>query len=164
MLVNEFENRTGDPRFEMLGRMAEDWLSQGLLRTQLVDVVDSRAAFVQRHAANGEVIDPLTSRHRTGASFSVTGDFYRTGDTILFQAEVVDVPTRRIVRVVGPIGASLSAPVAGIDDLRSRVMTALASQLNENGPGRLDAGAGAEIPPFEVYQEYVEGLRCLLAR
>ena len=157
VLVNGFENRTGDPRFEMLGRMAEDWLAQGLLRTQLVDVVDSRAAFVQGHAVNGEAIDPLTTARRTGASLLVSGDFYRTGDTVLFQAEVVDVPTGRIVRAIGPIAASLSAPVAGIDQLRSRMMTALASQLNENGPGRLDAGASAEIPPFEVYQEYVEG-------
>ncbi len=157
VLVNTFENRTGDPHFEMLGRMAEDWLAQGLLRTQLVDVVDSRAAFVQGHAANGEAIDPITTARRTGASLLVSGDFYRTGDTILFQAEVVDVPTGRIVRAIGPIGANLSAPVVGIDQLRSRMMTALASQLNENGPGRLDAGASAEIPPFEVYQEYVEG-------
>jgi DNA-binding SARP family transcriptional activator/TolB-like protein len=157
VLVNTFENRTGDPQLEMLGRMAEDWLAQGLLRTQLVDVVDSRAAFVQGHAANGEAIDPLTTARRTGASLLVSGDFYHTGDTILFQAQVVDVPTGRIVRVVGPIGASLSAPVAGIDQLRSRMMTALASQLNEKGPGWLDAGASAEIPPFEVYQEYVEG-------
>jgi len=157
VLVAVFDNRTGESRLDALGPMAMDWLSQGLLRTQVVDVVDPHAVLVQSRTSDGAPVDLVTLAHRTGAEMVVSGSYYRTGDSVLFQASVTDVGSARIVRVVGPIGASLSAPVVGIDQLRSRVMTALASQLNENGPGRLDGGASAEIPPFEVYQEYVEG-------
>jgi DNA-binding SARP family transcriptional activator/TolB-like protein len=157
VLVAMFDNRTGDARFDALGPMAEDWLSQGLLRTQIVDVVDPHAVLVQSHSTGGAPVDLVTLAHRTGAAMVVSGSYYRTGDSVLFQASLTDVGSTRIVRVVGPIGANINAPVGAIDELRSRVMTALASQLNENGPGRLDVGGSAEIPPFEVYQEYVEG-------
>ncbi|HEY2896711.1 MAG TPA: BTAD domain-containing putative transcriptional regulator [Gemmatimonadaceae bacterium] len=155
VLVVAFDNRTGDPKYESLGRMAEDWLTQGLLRTRLVDVVDSRAAFVQGHAANGASIDPLTTAHRTGASLLVSGNFYRTGDTILFQAGVVDVPTGRTVRAIGPIFSTERAPLGALDELRSRVMSALASVVNVHDPQEFDRTG--EIPPFEAYQAYLEG-------
>ncbi len=35
------------PRLQSLGRMTQDWIAQGIMRTQLVDVVDPRAVFVQ---------------------------------------------------------------------------------------------------------------------
>jgi len=154
VLVTAFENRTGDPRFETLGRMAEDWLAQGLLRTQLVDVVDARAAFVQGHASNGAAVDPLTTAHRTGASLLVSGNYYRTGDTILFQAGVVDVPTGRIVRAIGPIFATQRAPLGALDELRSRVMSALASVVSVRTPDNFEDWG--DVPPFEAYQAYID--------
>ena len=155
VLVDTFENRTGDPRLETLGRMAEDWLAQGLLRTQLVDVVDSRAAFVQGHAADGAAIDPLTTARRTGASLLVSGNYYRTGDTILFQAGVVDVPTGRIVRAIGPIFATQRAPLGALDELRSRTMSALASVVNVHASDNFDEWG--DVPRFEAYQAYIDG-------
>jgi len=154
VLVNAFENRTNDPRFEPLGRMAEDWLTQGLVRTQLVDVVDARAAFVQGHAGNGESIDPLITARRTGASLLVSGNFYRTGDTILFQAQLVDVPTGRTVRAVGPIFATQRAPLGALDELRSRVMSALASVVNVQAPEIFEDQG--DVPRFEAYQAYID--------
>jgi DNA-binding SARP family transcriptional activator/TolB-like protein len=155
VLVNAFENRTGDPRFESLGRMAEDWLAQGLLRTQLVDVVDQRAAFVQGRSGNGTSMDPLVIARRTGASLLVSGNFYRTGDTVLFQAGVVDVSTGRILRAVGPIFASQHAPLTALDELRSRLMSALASVVNVRAPDNLENWG--DVPRFEAYQAYVDG-------
>ncbi len=154
VLLNPFENRTNDSRFESLGRMAEDWLAQGLLRTQLVDVVDARAAFVQGHAGNGASIDPIITARRTGASLLVSGNFYRAGDTILFQAQVVDVPTGRIVRAVGPIFATQRAPLSALDELRSRVMSALASIVNVHAPEIFEDRG--DVPPFEAYQAYID--------
>ena len=154
VFVDAFENRTGDARFETLGRMAEDWLSQGLLRTQLVDVVDARAAFVQGHGANGSPVDPLTIARRTGASLLVSGNFYQTGDTILFQAGVVDVSTGRIVRAIGPIFATQRAPLGALDELRSRVMSALASVVNVHAPDNFDDWG--DVPRFDAYQAYIE--------
>ncbi|HVA56565.1 MAG TPA: BTAD domain-containing putative transcriptional regulator [Gemmatimonadaceae bacterium] len=153
-LVAVFDNRTGDSSLQSLGRMTQDWIAEGLLRTRLVDVVDPHAVFVQSRTGAGAPVDPITVAHRTGADMLVSGSYYRTGDTLFLQAAVTDVGTGRIVRAVGPIFANVRTPVAALDELRSRVMTALASAVDSHSI--LDPGEG-EVPPFDAYQAYVEG-------
>lgn len=156
VLVDVFDNRTGDPKLNALGRMAEDWLSQGLLRTALVDVVDPRIVYVQTHATGSDTADPVALARKTGAAFVVTGSYYKLGDSIMFHATVIDVRAGHIVRVVGPIVAPQGATVRALDEMRSRVMTALASVVDLHGSYGLEKGG--EIPPFEAYQAYVQGL------
>lgn len=154
VLVTAFDNRTGDPALQPLGRMAQDWLSQGLFRTQLVDVVDARAMMEQRRTNPAAAFDPVALARRTGARLAVSGAYYRSGDSLLLQATLTDARTGRISRVVGPVVSSTRAPVAGLDELRSRVMTALATVVD------LHAGAlvtSDEIPPFEAYEWYLDG-------
>jgi TolB-like protein len=154
VLINVFENRTGDPALQPVGRMAQDWLAQGIARAGLVDVVDPRAVFVQTHQAAGAAVDASTLARRTGAALIVSGSFYRTGDTLFVQAAVTDAATSRIVRAVGPILATVQNPVGGLDELRSRVTTALASVVDRRATQELDQ---REVPPFDVYEAYVEG-------
>jgi TolB-like protein len=132
--------------------MTQDWLAQGILRTQLVDVVDPRAVFVQGQA--DVPVDPVTLAHRTGAAMVISGSYYRTGDTLFVQAALTDARTGRIVRVVGPILSSIRAPVAALDELRSRVMTALAATVDVHA---LQDFGGDELPPFDAYRDYVDG-------
>jgi len=155
VLVDAFENRTGDPKLDVLGRMAEDWISQGLLRTQLVDVVDPRVVFVQGSSPNGAAVDPVALAHKTGAAFVVVGSYYRASDSVLFQASLIDARLGKIVRVIGPVVMGQATAVGVLDELRSRVMTALASVIENHGWESV--GRGGEVPPFEAYQAYLEG-------
>jgi len=155
VLVAVFDNRTGDAALQSLGRMTQDWLAQGILRTNLVDVVDPRAVFVQGHPASGAAVDPVTMAHRTGAAMVVSGSYYRSGDSLLFQAAVTDVNTGRVVRAVGPVVSGARTPLGGLDELRSRVMSALASVVDVRATQGLNSGG--EVPTFDAYQAYVEG-------
>ncbi|HEX5387718.1 MAG TPA: BTAD domain-containing putative transcriptional regulator [Gemmatimonadales bacterium] len=154
VLVAVFDNRTGDAALQPLGRMAQDWLTQGLMRTRLVDVVDPQAVFVQGRDASGATVDPMTLAHRTGAAMMVSGNYYRTGDTLFLQAAVTDARAGRLVRVVGPVVSSVHTPVAGLDELRSRVMTALALAVDAHGAESVNGG---DVPPFDAYRDYVDG-------
>ena len=154
VLIAVFDNRTGDPGLQSLGRMTQDWLAQGLVRTHLVEVVDPRAVFVQGRADSGAAVDPIAIAHRTGASLVVSGSYYRTGDTLFFQAAVLDAQNERILRAVGPILSRARMPVAGLDELRSRVMSALASVVDVHATQGLGRG---EPPPFDAYRDYVDG-------
>ena len=84
----------------------------------------------------------------------ISGSYYRTGDTLFVQAAVTDARTGHIVRVVGPVLASVRTPVAALDELRSRVMTALAVAVDVHAPQDL---GGGELPPFDAYRDYVDG-------
>ena len=152
VMVSVFDNRTGDPGLDVLGRMAQDWLTQGILRTQLMDVVDSRAVVAHDDpmARNPEEIARLT-----GATAVVSGSYYRSGDSLLFQSTLVDARTNRVFRVIGPIVASVAKPVAALDDLRSRVMTALAATVDLRVADAFIQSR--EVPAFDAYRAYVNG-------
>ncbi len=153
VLVQVFDNRTGDASLQSLGRMTQDWLAQGILRTDLVDVVDPRAVFVQGQAGAGAPRGPIGLAHRTGAAIVVSGSYYRAKDTLFFQATVEDVRTGRVVRAVGPVRSSVRTPVAALDELRSRVMSALAETVDAHAAP--DPGP-SEVPPFYAYRDYVD--------
>ena len=154
VLITVFDNHTGDAGLQSLGRMTQDWLAQGLVRTHLVEVVDPRAVFVQSRADSGAAAAPSAIAQRTGASLLVSGGYYRAGDTLFFQAVLRDAQSQRILRAVGPIRSRVQTPVAGLDELRSRVMSALASVVDAHATQGL---GGGEPPPFGAYRDYVDG-------
>jgi DNA-binding SARP family transcriptional activator/TolB-like protein len=155
VLVVGFDNRTGDSALQSLGRMTQDWLAQGILRTNLVDVVDPRAVFVQGHTAAGPSLEPVTLAHRTGARLVISGSYYRAHDTLFFQAGVTDVRTGQLVRAVGPIRSSDGNPVVALDELRSRIMAALTSVVDARATQNFDVRR--EVPTFDAYRNYVDG-------
>ena len=152
VLVSVFDNLTGDSAMQPIGRMTQDWLTQGIMRTKLVDVVDQRVVAVQGRSGP---VDAVAMARRSGAGMLISGNYYRSGDSLLFQAAVVNATNGRVVRVVGPIVASATRPVAGIDELRSRVMTALASAVDLRVAD--DIANGGPIPSFDAYEAYVQG-------
>lgn len=152
VLVAVFDNRTGDARWQSLGRMTQDWITQGVVRTRLADVVDPRAVFVQGRAG-GAGADPVALARRTGASIVVSGNYYRAGDSLLFQASVSDARAGRIAQAVGPVVSSVSTPVAALEQLRSRVLSAIASTVDVRATQDLGR---SELPPFDVYRDYVD--------
>lgn len=153
VLVEVFENRTGDSALASVGRMAQDWLAQGIIQTDMVDVVDPRAVYVQSHLAGGGA-DPATLARHTGATVLVAGSYFRAGDTLFFDAAVTNAKTGRLASVVGPIRSSARNPVVGLDELRSRVMSAVAAAVEVRATMDI---RGPEVPPFEVYRDYVDG-------
>lgn len=152
VLVSVFDNLTGDSSLQSIGRMTQDWLTQGLMRTNMVDVVDERVAMQARSGST----DAVAMAKRSGAGMLVSGSYYRSGDSLLLQAAVVNTSTGRVVRVIGPVVTSVTRPVAAIDLLRSRVMTALASAVDAHVSGEFEHLG--QIPTFDAYEAYVQGL------
>jgi len=97
----------------------------------------------------------VTLARRTGARVAVSGSFYQAGDSLLFQAELTDAASGRILRVIGPIAAPAARPVAALYELRSHVMTGLAFVFQLRTP--VDLIGEEELPSFEAYQSYIEG-------
>ncbi len=103
VLVEVFENRTGDSALASVGRMAQDWLAQGLIQTEMVDVVDPQAVYVQSHLSASGAADPAMLARHTGATVLVSGSYFRSGDTLFFNAAITNAKTGRLASVVGPI-------------------------------------------------------------
>jgi DNA-binding SARP family transcriptional activator/TolB-like protein len=154
VLVTLFDNRTGDAAFDPVGDMVVDWLARGLVSSQLVDVVDPRALLARGRTRSGQPEDPGQLAHRIGAALVVTGSYYRSGDSLLFVAGIVD-GDGRVLRTVGPLAANVARPVDGVEATRARVMSALASIVDVRS--RADWNIQAAPPPYEAYEPYVAG-------
>ena len=102
--------------------------------------------------------DPLAFARRNGAGMVIRGSYYRSGDSVLFQASIIDVATGRVLRSLDPVGTSLAAPTAALEVLRERVaagLSPLVNALNRGYPVDPDLVAP---PSFPAYREFVAGL------
>jgi tetratricopeptide (TPR) repeat protein len=150
VIVFPFQNRTGSSTLDALGNVATDYVARGLRVTGGVrEVVDARS-----HAEGGAVanLTPAAARalaSEEGSGTLVLGAYDRSsGDSVQFQAEVLDTRTGRILRLVGPVGAPVVAQQAALDGLRTRVMAAVSSLFD------LDFSEETSLP--ETYEALLE--------
>jgi DNA-binding SARP family transcriptional activator/TolB-like protein len=160
VVVLPFENRTGDPALEPVSNMAADWIVQGLAGRGALEIVPITAALMSiphlpgSTAAPGADPDPRPLARETGAGTAVSGSYYRQGDSLHFQARIEDVATARVIAAIGPVGSRADAPVDGIDQLRQRVLAALAPLSDERDTHVRVARAP---PSYDAYHAYVSG-------
>lgn len=158
--VAVLDNRTNDSAFTGIGYMASDWMTQGLSRTELVEVVPATTALNAGWTWDANTRSYLRASdrdlaRRTGAGLLVTGAYYRTGDSLQFRAEVTDVIKERMIGSPVMVAVPLSAPLKGVELLRQQIMGTLAVGLNADFDRW--ARVTARPPSFEAYQEFMTG-------
>lgn len=155
VVVSLFENRTGDSSLNSLGFMAADWVTEGLQRTDAVDVVPTPTAFaaarfVRSHA---DTVDPVQALAReTGANLVVTGAIYSDHDSLVLQAAIANADSGRLVGAVEPLRVGQTQPIQAIQQLRARVMGLLALSLDDR------VLQGEQPPTYAAYQAFNEGM------
>ncbi|UCE19573.1 MAG: protein kinase [Gemmatimonadota bacterium] len=155
VVVSVFENRTGDSSLDALGSMAMDWITQGLAQSGVADVVPTVSVMQYARTYDSAEGKPLiqTLILQTGATIAVSGAYYVHGDNLQFQAEVTDALRDELIHTIPPVIGSRENPIAGIDELRQRVMGVVAGHIDPSFQLRMLS----EPPSFDVYREYVTG-------
>ena len=155
VIVTVFANRTGDTSLDPIADMMIDWVTRSLLTEHVVDVVDPRALYERGRDSGGRPADAVLLARHNGANLIIDGSYYRSGDSLLFTANLLDA-TGHVLRSVGPVSTSISKPAAGVEATRVRVMMSLASVIDP----RLAVAwrAGRAPPAYEAYVPYMEGL------
>lgn len=165
VLVASFENGTGDDDYAAVGRMAADWIVEGLSRTGRFEVVPSSAVWAtERHLAASDTAASGTARyrelaHESGAGVVVAGSYYLQGERLHFRAQVLDAATGRVLRPVDAADAHRDSLVEGIDRFRDRVLAALAPV----GDTVYHLRAAVAPPSYEAYAEYLAGMEAFVA-
>jgi len=135
--------------------MAADWITRGLTQTALVDVVDVGTVYVQGRTAVGAPVEPRRLATQNGAGMVVSGSYYRSADSVVFQASIIDGRSGRVLRAVEPVRTPEAQPERGVEGLRQRVMAVLATLVDPRF-GEFTP-PGAEPPNFAAYEEFVLG-------
>jgi DNA-binding SARP family transcriptional activator/tetratricopeptide (TPR) repeat protein/TolB-like protein len=163
VLVLPFDNRTLDPALEPVGRMAADWIIEGVARTGEYEVVPVTAVW----AAQGGATDARTYDGRavravaqeTGAGTVLSGSYYREGGRLFLQARTHDAATGRLLHAVATVSTALDSVVEGIDQLRTRILADLAVA----GDTIYHVRVATPPPSFEAYREYIAGMESFVA-
>ncbi len=111
--VAVFENQTGDSSLDPLGRMASDWISQGLSQISSLKVVSTISVLNLSAAAKpGEEARPSLYplqilAEQTGAGKVVSGTYYLAGGEIQFLSSITDTENRKLIFSLEPVKGSL---------------------------------------------------------
>jgi len=158
VVVAPLENRTGDASLDAVGSMVAEWITQGLLRTGLVQVVDARTMLeTARDAGTSDGDDYLrTLSERTGAGTVVSGSYFVEADQLSFLMRVTGAPSGEVRHTVDAVDAPISRPTAALEPLRQRVTGALAVLLDP----RLNnwTAQTSQPPTYEAYAEFLLGM------
>lgn len=148
VIVASLRNETGDTSFARLGDIAADWMTRALSETRAVAVLDP--------SIGTSTVDARGLGREVGAGIVVAGSFTRVGDSLVFDARIVDANDGRIVRAVPRIASSIDRPIDGVNLLLKRVAGALASEID---PLIVAIAHEASQPPtYDAYRAWVEGL------
>lgn len=163
IVVTILENETGDPALDPVGKMAADWITQGLLRIRGLDVVPSTSALmpsVSREPERAGSADPWRRLVKeTGAGVVVSGAYYRQADSLQFQVKVAEAAGRRLIVALEPVAGPAAAPMQAIDLLRQRIMGAMATR--EEAVHFVDDPL--RPPLYDAYREFIAGFELFLS-
>jgi tetratricopeptide (TPR) repeat protein len=159
VLVLPFQNRTGDSTLGAMGDIAADYIVGGLRGTHDVDeVVDARSQGDGSAAARLGRSGARAVARDAQAGTIVLGSYDRApGDSLQFQAEVLDTKSGRTLRVVGPVTAPANNRLTALGDVRSRVMAGVATVVDPEFWGN----AHSFPATYQAYQAYKAGIDVL---
>ncbi|MBP1769743.1 MAG: transcriptional activator protein [Candidatus Aminicenantes bacterium] len=148
-VVAAFENMTGDPSLDILGRIAADWVTQGISKLPGIEV--SPPALGGSPSANTAVQDLA---RLTGAGTIITGGYLLDKGSLEFQFQITDVHRSKILQSMTGITGTLASRMDAIELLRRRIMGAMADLFHQ----RMEIPSVATPPLYEAYREYLLGL------
>lgn len=156
VLVAPFQNETGDEVLDPLSRIAADWLTGGLARTGLLDVMDSRAAADLLRDSIGHARPALAVAQHASAGTLVDGVIYKRGDSLRALARIVRVSDGSVLVELDPVSAPVNDPQRLLEPLRQKVMGAFA--VLSDSRLRQWVRAPSAPPTYASYVEYARGL------
>jgi serine/threonine protein kinase/tetratricopeptide (TPR) repeat protein len=162
VMVALFENQTGDQSLDPLGRMASDWITQGLSQTGLIEVVPTMTVLQFSPAMTSESgtvqsqRQPLSLAREIGAGIVISGVYYLTDNDLQFHASITDVQRGKLIHSLAPVQGALDEKMEVIQSLRGKVMGSLAVCLDKAWDESYTKQI--KIPEYEAYQEFMLGL------
>jgi len=154
IVVAGFDNQTGDPAHDVIGRMAADWIVQGLSKTGVVDIVPSMLVEQIYSVFKGE--DPLLFlTQETKAGTLITGTYYLQGESIQFHCQITDAREGKLLKALDPVSGPVEDPLKLIESLRQQLMTTLLLFFD---PEIKDWAGVMDMPSsYEAYKEFMVG-------
>jgi serine/threonine protein kinase/tetratricopeptide (TPR) repeat protein len=154
VLVVPFENRTGLRAHEALGAAAAADLTRQLTAARLAEPVNLRESGDVARDADGRALGVLA--RRIGASRILRGSYYKQGDSLRFEPQLLDSWNGDLAETIPPVVVPADAPSAALESLSQHVLAVFAVLTDRT----FDAWRVASHPAtYDAYLEYAAARR-----
>ncbi|HEV7993262.1 MAG TPA: serine/threonine-protein kinase [Gemmatimonadaceae bacterium] len=152
LLIAPFENLTGDPRFDLIGRIVAERLSFDVAQVGKIGVVPSNVVLMAlRDTSEGMAERMRNISDVTHAGLLLSGSVLLRSDSLLMHGQATDVATGQIVFTLESATAASDDPIAAIDALGDRLRGALGTREIGIFP------AVTRAPKYAAYQQFAAG-------
>ncbi len=150
--VLPFENMTGDRELDIVGDMASDWVIQGLMYLDDIQLVGFES--IQENIKYASVGDSSKNfARRTGAQKIVKGRYYIDKDALIFKSQIIDIESGKIELTLPDVKGPKGDNAALVSELQAKFVTAFDAQNHNFSPG-----IAQNPPPHKAYQLFREGI------
>ncbi|MDW3651187.1 MAG: adenylate/guanylate cyclase domain-containing protein [Bacteroidia bacterium] len=149
-----FENKTNDPKFNVLGDMAADHVIQGMMNLDDIKVVSYTTI-----RDNLKQVDAQSEDFgaRTGAQKLIRGNIYKEGDSLSIQSQIIDLKSGDVNMVLPEIKAAYDEPRKLVGELRSRMLGFfVAKKARFSSSTIVTDQIAPKLEAFEAYDAFFE--------
>ncbi|MCW5519389.1 hypothetical protein J1N09_06040 [Aureitalea sp. L0-47] len=151
--ILEFGNNTGDPRNDIVSKMASDWISHGITQHQLgqvvsPEVVTEYVGFLQ--TPEGDTDDKSVLNTYFKPAKVITGNYYLDGDKLLFQCSITNGDYSETFISFEPISCDKESPLECIETLKQIVLGFLITEVTP------ELNLQETPPKYEAYQHFID--------
>ncbi len=152
IIVSVFENQTGDKAYDPIGRIVSDWITQGLNRTGLAEIVSVPPG--ESAPGTPQEAERIRALARNkGAGTLISGSYFLQGQMLSFHAQILDTAKGRLLKALDPVSGSAEEPLKAVEILRQKILGALAGTTDTRI--RPFVESSAQPPTYAAYKEFV---------
>jgi len=149
VVVSVFDNLTGDPELDFVGRLAATTVSQAVAETRLVDVVAADAAV-------DDVRDTSSGRAGRASRLVVRGSYHIIDDAWQMEATLQLVRDGRVIGSISGVFARRDRPWEAAHEIGRRMSGVVAGHVDTQVASWADVVAAP--PSLEAYRAHLYGI------
>lgn len=161
IVVATFDNKTGDELLDPYGRVAADWITQALSRTDVVEVVPTTIVL----KSSSEVGINTSGLHslallralakKTEVGTVIWGSYSLKDEILRFQIKITDSAKGKLIHSLEDVNGLRDSPMEVIETLRQRVLGTLQLYFDSIPSKILRV---SKPPLYDAYREHIVGL------
>lgn len=148
-----FENFTQKPELDMIGKMAADWISHGIVQNNISPIIDyeSFQNYEQLSINEFSIADPFSLSKILGGNLKIIrGSYYQSGDQLIFKCRISDSKNQTKDFGFENVEVKQGEELLAIDKLKQQILSFLSPTVQQN------VSTSNSIPRYDAYQYYLQ--------
>lgn len=130
--VLQFDNNTGDDKYEIAGKMASDWIIHGITQNKLGQVISPEIIEDYSEVLRASILPPIekiaTVTDYLKPSKIIEGEYYLHNNRLLFQCSITDEIMNTTLIAFEPVECDADSPLDCIESLKQRILGYLVAE------------------------------------